>query len=305
LAHVWLLDLLLELGDIDAVGRELEALQRLLQTRRERHLKWLVAAVDAGYAFLGGRLEDCEMLAHDAFAHRYEGNDELTARVFGVHMLHVRSMQGRLDEFLQPVQSFVAQFPQIAAWRCVLAYIYTQLDRTAHARRLLAALAQEDFQDLARDANRLPSLVTLSQVVAILNDAPRAQQLYKLLSPYADHNVVTGLLVCAGSASRPLGLLATTLSRYEDAQHHFEHALKMNTKIRSPLWIAYTQHDYARMLLLRKGPGDRDTALELLDQALATADQLGLKALADKAALLKLAAKAPTPAPALPGSRSP
>jgi hypothetical protein len=44
------------------------------------------------------------------------------------------------------------------------------------------------------------------------------------------------------------------------------------------------------MLLLRDGPGDRDTALELLAEALATAEQLGLKALAGRAQLLKPAA---------------
>jgi tetratricopeptide (TPR) repeat protein len=81
--------------------------------------------------------------------------------------------------------------------------------------------------------------------------------------------------LCQGSASRPLGLLATTLSRYEDAAQHFEHALTMNMQIRSPLWVAHTQHDYARMLL-RNHAGDREKALELLDEALATAEALGL-----------------------------
>ena len=53
----------------------------------------------------------------------------------------------------------------------------------------------------------------------------------------------------------------------------------MNARIRSPLWVAHTQHQYAQMLLRRDDPGDRDKALNLT-AALATADQLGLKALA-------------------------
>jgi hypothetical protein len=55
-------------------------------------------------------------------------------------------------------------------------------------------------------------------------------------------------------------------------------ALRMNAQIRSPLWIAHTQHDYADMLLHRSHPGHRDKALQLLDEALTTAEQLGLKA---------------------------
>jgi hypothetical protein len=74
----------------------------------------------------------------------------------------------------------------------------------------------------------------------------------------------------------------------------------MNAQIRSPLWIAHTQHDYARMLLLRNHRSDRDKAHKLLTQALTSAEQLGLKALADKARPLKLAAEATAPAPVLP-----
>jgi tetratricopeptide (TPR) repeat protein len=126
----------------------------------------------------------------------------------------------------------------------------------------------------------------------LLGDAPRAQLLYRLLLPYADRCVVNGALLSEGSASRPLGRLATTLSQVDDAARHFEQALKMNNQIRSPLWVAHTQHDYAHMLLLRNRRGDRAKALELLDDALVAAEALGLKALADKTRPLKLAAEA-------------
>jgi tetratricopeptide (TPR) repeat protein len=132
----------------------------------------------------------------------------------------------------------------------------------------------------------------LSEVAVFLNDVARAQRLYELLLPYADRCAVIFGLLCQGSVARPLGLLATTLSRYEDAARHFEHALKMNAKIKTPLWIAYTQHDYAHMLLLRNQSGDHDKALLLLEHVLATAEQLGLKALTEKTRSLKLTTEA-------------
>jgi hypothetical protein len=70
----------------------------------------------------------------------------------------------------------------------------------------------------------------------------------------------------------------------------------VNARIRSPLWIAHTRHDYARMLLARGLPGDGERALGLLQEALAAAEELGLKALADKARPLTLAAEAAAPA---------
>jgi tetratricopeptide (TPR) repeat protein len=77
------------------------------------------------------------------------------------------------------------------------------------------------------------------------------------------------------------------MGRLDAAARHFEDALDMNTKIRSPLWVAHAQHDYGRMLLRRDQAGDREHALKLLAAALVTADKLGLKALGDRALRLK------------------
>jgi DNA-binding SARP family transcriptional activator/tetratricopeptide (TPR) repeat protein len=291
----WSIDLLLELGDIEAVERELEALQRLTETRRERFFTWFLTVYRANHAYLQGRIEHCETLAHDALTHRFEGQDETAAHIFEVQMLFVRREQGRLDELVEKVEGFAAQYRQLASWRYAPASVYAHLGRAEQAHQALESLALDDFEDLPRDAFWLWNLSTLCEVVVFLGDAPRAQLFYELLLPYADRCVVAFGLLSLGSASRPLGQLATTLSRYEEAARHFEYALEMNTQIRSPLWVAHTRHDYARMLLLRNRPGDRDKAVELLEQALATAEQLGLKALADKARPLKLTAETAAP----------
>ena len=47
---------------------------------------------------------------------------------------------------------------------------------------------------------------------------------------------------------------------------HFEDALEMNARIESPPWVAHTQHDYARMLLARGAPGDRERALKMIER---------------------------------------
>jgi tetratricopeptide (TPR) repeat protein len=134
-------------------------------------------------------------------------------------------------------------------------------------------------------------IAILSEVVAFLDDARRAQLLYQLLLPFAYRCLVIDGPTCLGSASRPLGLLATTMGRMDAAARHFEDALEMNSKIRSPLWVAHTQYDYAHTLLQREHPGDRDNARKLLDAALLTADKLGLTALTNKTQRLKHQAK--------------
>jgi tetratricopeptide (TPR) repeat protein len=297
--HGWLLDYLLELGDVEGVRRELEALQRLAETRKERFFTWFLAARLASRAHHEGRLEQCETLAHEALAHRFAGHDEFAPQIFGVQMLFVRREQGRLDELVETVERFATQHSEFVGWRCALVYVYAQLERPAQARQELEALARADFCDLPRDAYWLSNLSVLCDVVGFLDDRRSAQLLYTLLSPYADRCVVIAAALSQGSASRPLGLLATTLARYEDAERHFEHALDVNARIGSSLWTAHTRHDYARMLLLRKSSGDHDKALELLEETLAAAAQLGLKALADRTRLLQRSAGVRSPS-ALP-----
>jgi tetratricopeptide (TPR) repeat protein len=292
LAHVRRLDLLLELGDIDAVDCELDALQLLARTRRERYFTWFLPVLRVGRALLEGRLGDCEPLARDALAHCYEGNDQAAARTFQAQMLFIRHEQGRFDELVQAVTSVADAYPRIVSWRCVRALGYAQLGQTAQARRELEELAGDEFRDIPRDETWMANLSALSGVAYVLGDAPHARRLYTLLLPFADRCVVTGALLCAGSVSRMLGLLATALSRYEDAARHFEQALEMNLRIRSPLWIGHTQVAYAHMLLLRNRSGDNDKALQLLAKALAAAEELGLTALGEGARQLKLVIEA-------------
>jgi class 3 adenylate cyclase/tetratricopeptide (TPR) repeat protein len=291
-ARKWSVVNLLELGDIDAAERELAACDRLADALHQRYPRYTAALARAGHAHLQGRLADFEALAHEALALGLEGHDEMATQLFGAHMVTLRREQGRLGELVDAVSDLVERYPEIPTWRCALAGVCAELDRRHDAQRELEALACHDFADLPRDYAWMLSIAILSEVVAFLNDAHRAQLLYQLLLPFAHRCLVIDGPTCLGSASRPLGLLATTMGRMDAAARHFEDALAMNSKIRSPLWVAHTQYDYAQTLLRRDHPGDRDKALKLLAAALATADKLGLKALDNRAQHLKHQAQA-------------
>lgn len=125
----------------------------------------------------------------------------------------------------------------------------------------------------------------LAEVCAALDDADRAASLYRLLLPYAGRVLLLGGgVVCSGSASRHLGLLATTMADWEAAERHFDEALAKNRRIGALLPLAYTRHDYATMLQMRGGRGDRERAALLLRSSLENAQELGLRALEERAA---------------------
>lgn len=83
--------------------------------------------------------------------------------------------------------------------------------------------------------------------------------------PFDGFNTVVGYSVASyGALSRYLGLLAGLLERWDDAARHFEDALAMNERMQTPVWLAYTQYQYAAMLLACGASSDRERALAML-----------------------------------------
>jgi tetratricopeptide (TPR) repeat protein len=282
-ARSWTLDHLVELGLADRARKELETVRELAENLDDRFSKWLLTAVLGRDAQIRGALDEFEALAFEGFELGFESSNRSAAQIFGGQMVELRREQGRLTEVLEGAETLTAQYPAIAAWRCALAEMYSQLGRELDARRELEVLAADAFAGIPRDALWLSSLANLSEVVATLDDADRAAELYEQLSPYATRNVVLFGVLCLGSVSRHLGLLATTLSRYQDADRHFKDALEAHAQLGSRLWTAHTQYNHACLWLRRDDPGDRERAMILLDEVLNTCRRLGFAALEARA----------------------
>jgi DNA-binding CsgD family transcriptional regulator len=211
-------------------------------------------------------------------------------------MYTLRREQGRLNEVEPALRHFMRQQGPAAAWRPGLALLYSELERREEARAEFEHLARHDFADLPRDSLWMACMAYLTDVCAFLGDAARAATLYQLLLPYAGRTVVIGnATACYGAVSRYLGMLAATMERWEEAAQHFEDALAMNTRMGARPWLAHTQHEYAKMLLARNQPGDREEATALLNVALSTARELGMRALESRLTVGERRESAPAP----------
>ena len=218
-------------------------------------------------------------------------------QAFGAQLYALRREQGRLAEVEAAATGFIQQYPAVPAWRAAVALIHVDLGKEEDARREFEPLAKDDFAVFPRDGVWPISMAILAELAVYLNDRERAAALYEHLRPRAELTIVVGGLVdCYGSASRYLGLLAGALGRWEDAERHFEDAIEAHQRMGTRRWTGWGQYQYADMLLRRDGAGDRKKALSLLSQALDTAQELGMKALLERALALKLQAQ---------GSRSP
>ncbi len=289
--HYFRIVALLELGDRQAGFDEIEAYARLAKQLRQPHLLGWATLYRATGSLIEGRFEEFHRLHRENLAWVERAQEPLLAQMHRWQALDARLLQFGARAVKADMEEEAERSPS-PWWPITLARLHVETGRTAEARRAFEVFAAADFADVPRDGTWLGMVTLLSEICGLLADVPRAAILYELLLPHADRNVVgQGFGEYWGSASRCLGLLATTMSRWEDAEKHFEDALEMNARMGARPWLAQTQHDYAEMLVRRSVKGDREKALGLLKQALDTAQEMGMKALVEKALALKLKAQ--------------
>jgi len=283
LAHSRRMIALLELGDIRAADAAIESQERVCDAHiRQPAYASPVAGFRAMRALMDGRFAEVEQLALGALALAERARMDYSGP-FGMQMFTLRREQGRLRELEPALGTFVSEHAAASTWRPGLALLYAELGHEQDARTEFENLTSHDFAGIARDALWTTCMTYLAEVCAALGDASRAATLYQLLLPYAERNIVSGGgVICCGSASRYLGLLAATMSRWDDAERHFDDALAMNARMGARPLRARTQHDYAAMLLARGQAGDQEKASALLNEALTTARELGMRALEER-----------------------
>jgi tetratricopeptide (TPR) repeat protein len=280
----WRMLALMELGNVTAVDAELEAMSVVVEELRQPAQRWLVWSTRAMRALFDGRFDEAERLITEALTIG-EGALGWDA-VFGfkIQMYFLRREQGRLEEMEQAISRSIAAYPTRHVFRCLQVHLYSELGRTVESRRAFEELAVDDFAELHRDNDWLFEMSLLPEITDLLGDVRRAATLHDLLSPYAARSVPTGGEVSTGSISRCIGILASTLRRWDEAAARFGEALELNAAMGARPWVAYTQYDFARMLLARDAAGDREQATELLAGAAETTEVLGMRALRRKVA---------------------
>lgn len=281
----------LERGDLGSAKAAMAAIALTVDDTFKR----ILLGWTATFTWMRGELDATEQaIVQSMRTRRHEdgADDPMSILIF-----MLRREQGRLGEF-RPLVSLFAHQTATPVWRPGLALMWLELGETAAARAVFEDAAGADFADLPRDGRWSASIAFLAEVCAALGDTARAVELYRLLLPWADHNIVLGNGTgCYGSAHRFLGMLAAAMGDRAGAARHFDAAAAMNERIEAWLPLAHTHCDHAALLL---DGGDRTGATRLLDRAADAADRLGLPAVANRVAASRARLDTPAPPAAAP-----
>lgn len=268
---------LLEFGDLARVDDEIEIYSRLADELRQPVYLWLKPFFKSSRALLEGRFQDCETLLSESLKIGQRAQDQNAVLFCATTMTTLRRLQGQFGTLVHSVKSFVENYPSIVGWRATLAQIYTELNEREKARAEFEMLSVNNFADLPRDGAWVVSICLLAQVCAYLSDTRRAAMLYEILLPFAGRNIVIGSAAAFyGPVSRHLGLLAATMSLWDESADYFEGCLASCRKMGARPFEAYTQYEYGAMLLARGRGEDRGRAKQMLDRARTTARELGM-----------------------------
>lgn len=284
---------LLRQGDLMRADVGAAALSNAARGAGGRVYAETLAAWTATRAFIDGRFEEALPGAWRFLEATRKVFPEAVALFLPGAVTMLREV-GRLDE-VEPLAARCAEaYPWLIVSRVALAQIRLARGDIESARMMLRAQLAQGFADLTDNLFLPAYAAALAELTVELGDSAHADELYDVLLPHEPCNIVPGPFAFAGPAARYLGMLAATRGKFEDAEKHFRKALLLSSRTAARPWIAYTEVDYAGMLLERDGTGDRELATRFIDSALNLARALKMDRLASRAEALKSRQREPS-----------
>ncbi len=278
-AMEWRISALIALGDLGAAREELAVVFEMASRVGQPFIIHVAEHYRSAIALCGGRLAEAEATAERSF----EWGRLLTGRdpsgSYGIQMFGIRREQGRLAELAPVVRILASSGDQGGgSWGPGLVALLAELGMHDEARRELRRVHRRGLSEL-RAGLWLASLTYLADACALVDDDRIAPDLYAELTRHAGGIVTIGHgVACYGSADRYLGIVAAVSGEHDLARSHLEVALATDRAMGAWTWLAHTQYELGR-LLLKGPPGDRARGGELLQEAGALAEQIGMPAL--------------------------
>jgi class 3 adenylate cyclase/tetratricopeptide (TPR) repeat protein len=270
------LTLLCRFDDVTEVGDELEPLATrlghlgaLLIARRSRAVRelMLTADLDKLKEFARGDLEFCRNADMPWISHSYS--------YLGLAHFWSGRWQEALEHFQEAVK--LESLGPFAGSDWVLLFLWKAYFGDKDEA---LAMLREKMGDLPRSGQRntLGAWTMLFGVVeglALLGEREQAAKLYPLVLEAIDTGALARLWTW-GLLQTVAGMAAAAGGQWEKAEEHYRIALRQAHELPVVIEQPEARLWYARMLIDRNAPGDRDNARQMLSEAIAMYRRIGM-----------------------------
>jgi class 3 adenylate cyclase/tetratricopeptide (TPR) repeat protein len=261
-----------EAGDIEEADQCFEAAD-VLTAELEPALRWRVLYSRVGFALAAGQLDEAEAQAramHEMGASTGQPDGDW---LYAIQLAVIRHERGSGIEEVIPLLRSAFETIDVPAFRILLAVMCSDVGRDDEVQ---LELRHVSARGLSRDLYWLGGNCWQAELAYRHDDREHAQELVSLLEPHAWVAVSSPTPIPSPSVAHHLGLLATTLGRLDEAGAYFARAADIHQRLGSPNWLARTRMEWASAILRGGDVEGRERARVLLDQAVATAVDLGL-----------------------------
>jgi tetratricopeptide (TPR) repeat protein len=265
-----------ERNEVDAIRTLMARIAGLADELRQPSQQWFATAGRAMLALHEGRFADAEELMAHALELGGSAQQVEAASAHAAHQTILHRELGSPQQAYDELARAAAAYPLRPFFRATFAALCAELGREAEARRLLEELAPNGFEILPRDNEWLMAAHYLAETCCVLGDVPRAETLYAELEPNAAKGAINVAEGAVGTLARAVGDLAALLGRDDEAVGHFRLAIERDDANGGRPWAAHARVGLAAVLARQ---GEADEAAGLLDEAAATAAELGMVAL--------------------------
>ncbi|TNC24136.1 hypothetical protein FG385_18935 [Amycolatopsis alkalitolerans] len=291
--RLWRFDALVQLGDLGGAEAGLGGISAVVHRMRLPLAFWHLARCRGAIAIVRGRFTDARSYGEQTLALARRG-DHLGGLLPAQGYL---AMLGMLTGFHGEEDSHPLDgWDHLQSLHGLIAMVHWYAGREEQARRTYAtAKAIDELPGFLL----MPAAAGLIELADAFGDRPMLDSAYRSLAPYADLFCCggAGVIATTGSAHAPLGVAAAALGRLDEGVRHLRRAIEADDDAGAPPFAALARYDLARTLARRRRPGDRDEAAALTAQAVATARELGMAPLLDRAGKLAQALRGEAPGP--------
>jgi DNA-binding SARP family transcriptional activator len=278
--HAWAITAAAELGDRDALDRELAAYAALADELRQPRYRWYARSRQAMRAIMTGDFPGGERIAGDGRdiagrAGEPDAENLLVAVLFPawIEQPGTGTARTRLSSAIDSASNDRVR-DTLACAR--LLWETTTGAGPAEYQATLRSLGDQIARP--RDMHWAFNMACLASAAARQQDEPQAERLADALEPCAATGIIwAGAAAFFGSAAHWLGVLATTLGRHQQAEQYLATALAFHERLGAAPWVARTNVEQARLLL---ATGNHARALRLLAAAAEITTRCGMSTLA-------------------------
>jgi DNA-binding CsgD family transcriptional regulator len=276
--HAWRIDALIQLGQIDQAEVAVALQASHADELREPLARWRTLQVRSWLALLRGRFEEAGELAEAARELGRKGHHAPAEFTHLTHLIGKATYIGGMEAAYQEMGRFMGMLgglgPDAAAFAAGPLALMGRLEDARLALRQVAAIG---LDTIGPPMAWLPAMALLTEAISAVDEKELANGVYVRLLPYARLNVSAGGAGLYGSVSRHLGMLAATLERWDEAVEHFERGLEFERHMGAPPMVVRSQIACSEMLLRRGRDSDLRQTRQLLDAAIASCRELGMK----------------------------